>query len=224
MTLFRDSVNGTDVTAQLLKSFPEVAYVTWTGDTGTKPSCLPSLRGPEIAGLAQQTPDHLNATSYFISSCFLRSSFESWLSWLLIPLLNKQPFDSHRHLVPEHLYQRLGWVRRITKALFSLFFNPSLRQVPKGYVTRQPQVPPPVFTCARVTWPTTSARPIQREDRCSVLRVSQAETCWFSRRQPLLINCTFLKDSWKKAAHHLREQSRTNFIFLAVHEMRWPEA
>lgn len=69
MTLFRDSVNGTDVTAQLFKSFPEVAYVTWTGDTGAKPSCLPSLRGPEIAGLAQQTPDpKITSTPRLISS------------------------------------------------------------------------------------------------------------------------------------------------------------
>lgn len=146
----------------------------------------------------------------------------SWFQTVLLPccLLKtgiKQTqtphWTTHCCLVPKIPAPKAGLGKAANKDLFFVFFNPSLRQVPKGFVATQPQVPPPAFTWARVTWRATRVRPIRREDRCPVFGVSQAETCWFSRRRPPLINWAFFKNFF--------EERRTS-IARAIEDILYP--
>lgn len=98
-----------------------------------------------------------------------------------------------------------GWVRLTQKPYFFLsssffffFLNLQLRyKHPKGRLLRNNKPHPPYS-------PERSSRDRQGEFIQSTVWtgaltwVSQAETCWFSWRQPLLINCYLARIFWTK--------------------------
>lgn len=87
-----------------------------------------------------------------------------------------------------------------------------------GYVATQPQAPPIVAVASPERGSCDRRRgvhPIRSEDRCFEVRVSEAETCWFSSRQSLLINVSLHLDFLqvqRTRGDTLGEEERENFL------------
>lgn len=99
---------------------------------------------------------------------------------------------------------------------------------PLGMLPRNHKAPPTLCsncTCAALTWPTRPCRPIRSAHRCFEMRVSETETCWFSRRKPLLINvsiyiCSFPKTCWRSVEILERSNRGQEYASLEVGDVR----
>lgn len=125
-------------------------------------------------------------------------------------------------------FHGLGWVRPIQRPLFFFFLICHWRGAGSHgaccHATAGPTHHRRDFTWEKLTWQTVAARPIRCDDRCFGVRVSEAETCWFSRWQPLLINVSIhTYVSWglsKKSGDIWRQRRRGEYAFLEAGAVR----